>query len=290
LGSVHHLQKLAINRQKAAEQREKTAEQRQAIKALYINSQTLVGSERWSEDMIHALLGQPDVNDKGVFRYLRSRYEAAKQDPRFADMLRRSKLITQSTLLRRGWTLDIIKDFLHDPDVLAENPHYKKSAPMRLFFVGRVEDAEATPAFLERKKKAIARSTGAKKAAVTRKSNIRITTAVNNVIDDFLEREDRVLRSANDIIASIIEKQNAPMKTAEQIARETQRAETAFRESIFQARINALPQAIRDQVSAATRLPKGTPNKKRLEREAYNTLIRLHLISEPSSQETENQE
>lgn len=72
-------------------------------------------------------------------------------------------------LKARGWTEAMIRDLLGEPDVLADNPHYKSAAPRRLWLLRRVEAAEAAPEFTERRNRAARSRAAAGKAADTRR-------------------------------------------------------------------------------------------------------------------------
>ena len=59
--------------------------------------------------------------------------------------IREKEKITQTRLIsERGWTKGLINDLLGEPDVFADNPHYKSAAPMRLYFLDRVKHIEQT--------------------------------------------------------------------------------------------------------------------------------------------------
>ena len=59
--------------------------------------------------------------------------------------IREKEKITQSRLIsERGWTKGLINELLGEPDVFADNPHYKSAAPMRLYFLDRVKHIEQT--------------------------------------------------------------------------------------------------------------------------------------------------
>lgn len=60
------------------------------------------------------------------------------------------KLVTQSTVLKRGWTAGDIQLRLGAPDREVRNPHYSTSGKMRLFDLRRVEEAESAPVFAAR--------------------------------------------------------------------------------------------------------------------------------------------
>ena len=72
-------------------------------------------------------------------------------------------------LKARGWTEAMIRDLLGEPDLLADNPHYKSAAPRRLWRLQKAEAAEASPEFVARRKRAARQCAAAAKAAGTRK-------------------------------------------------------------------------------------------------------------------------
>jgi hypothetical protein len=59
-------------------------------------------------------------------------------------------------LKARGWTEAMIRELLGAPDVLTDNPHYKSAAPRRLWRLQKVQAAEGTPGFAERRDAAAA--------------------------------------------------------------------------------------------------------------------------------------
>jgi hypothetical protein len=66
-------------------------------------------------------------------------------------------MLPQAQLRERGWTPAMIRDLLGDPDANRPNPYYASAAPLRLYVLDRVVNAERTPAFAERRKKAARR-------------------------------------------------------------------------------------------------------------------------------------
>jgi hypothetical protein len=72
-------------------------------------------------------------------------------------------------LKERGWTEAMIRDLLGEPDLLADNPHYKTAAPRRLWLLRKVEAAEAAPGFAERKDRAGRQCAAAAKGAEVKK-------------------------------------------------------------------------------------------------------------------------
>ncbi len=71
-------------------------------------------------------------------------------------------------LKARGWTEAMIRDLLGEPDLYADNPHYKSAAPRRLWRLQKAEAAEATPEFTSRRDRAARQCAAAAKAAGTR--------------------------------------------------------------------------------------------------------------------------
>ena len=69
-------------------------------------------------------------------------------------------------LKQRGWTAAMIRDHLGEPDALAANPHYRSAAPMRLYRRERVEEAEQSEGFANRKALAATRGRRGREAAV----------------------------------------------------------------------------------------------------------------------------
>ena len=59
--------------------------------------------------------------------------------------------ISISGLKSRGWTDKTVQEFLGMADWTTDNPHYKNAAPMLLYDIHRVEQAEQDPWFQRRK-------------------------------------------------------------------------------------------------------------------------------------------
>lgn len=79
------------------------------------------------------------------------------------------KVLTLTDLHARGWTDALVKQFLGEPDATKPNPHYRKAAPMRLYALARVEQAESREEWQQAKAKASRRSEASKKVS-TRKA------------------------------------------------------------------------------------------------------------------------
>jgi hypothetical protein len=89
------------------------------------------------------------------------------------DATRGNPCVSVAGLKARGWTDSLLRTFLGEPDKLAANPHYSSAgAPMRLYLLERVEAAERTSAFIERRAK-LAAQTARRKA----------TAAINEAAD-----------------------------------------------------------------------------------------------------------
>lgn len=80
------------------------------------------------------------------------------------------KLITQATVLSMGFTKSMIDKLLPAP-TLKQNPHYKSSAPMKLWKETDVLAAMGTDAFREAAAKAERRKQAAAKAVDTKRKN-----------------------------------------------------------------------------------------------------------------------
>jgi hypothetical protein len=80
-----------------------------------------------------------------------------------------ARCIGMPGLKERGWTESMVRDLLGEPDLHADNPHYRSAAAMRLWRLQRAEAIEATPEFSGRKERAERQCAAAAKAAGTRK-------------------------------------------------------------------------------------------------------------------------
>lgn len=85
-------------------------------------------------------------------------------------------MITKSTLKMRGWTDKLIAKYLSSADEVTRNPHYKNSAPMRLYALTRVEvleEQEEVQIALEKvSNQREARSLGALKGIETKREKL----------------------------------------------------------------------------------------------------------------------
>lgn len=83
------------------------------------------------------------------------------------------KLITQATILSMGFTKSMIDKLLPAP-TLRQNPHYKSSAPMKLWKEADVLAAMDTDAFREAAAKAERRKAAASKGVDTKRKNAEV--------------------------------------------------------------------------------------------------------------------
>ena len=77
--------------------------------------------------------------------------------------------LTLTQLLERGWTRTIVRDLLGEEDQRRRNPFYRKAAPMRLWSLERVIEAESGAAFAEQQA-AIARRRDAARTAARKRA------------------------------------------------------------------------------------------------------------------------
>jgi hypothetical protein len=88
-------------------------------------------------------------------------------------MIRKNKQsLTFSKLEKRGWTKALIKRILGDPDEVKLNPYRRSGPRMRLYETKRVEQAEASPEFLEAQEKRKPKREAAQKGLATKKQKI----------------------------------------------------------------------------------------------------------------------
>jgi len=64
------------------------------------------------------------------------------------------KLLLLTSVLERGWTRAMVEMFLGVPDQLRQNPRHRSGALMRFYALSRIEAAEQSVVFVERKAKA----------------------------------------------------------------------------------------------------------------------------------------
>jgi len=64
---------------------------------------------------------------------------------------RRPEMLTKTALKARGWTESLIRTFLSEPDLERRNPMYTSAAPMKLYYLWRVEGIEGTAPWKEKR-------------------------------------------------------------------------------------------------------------------------------------------
>jgi len=77
---------------------------------------------------------------------------------------------SKAGLKYRGWTEKAIALFLGEPDKTAVNPHYKCAAPVKLYLLTRIEEAEKSEVYQRFVKESDNRKEGSKKALETKKA------------------------------------------------------------------------------------------------------------------------
>jgi ATP-dependent RNA helicase SUPV3L1/SUV3 len=103
-----------------------------------------VAARGWPEFAIAEFLGEPESERGGRRYHDAQKIVRAEALPAVIDAIRRHRLVTQAALRKRGWSRGDIKALLGEPDLVLPNPEIGVAAPVKLYRVGRVEDAEAT--------------------------------------------------------------------------------------------------------------------------------------------------
>lgn len=89
--------------------------------------------------------------------------------------------LNATQLAARGWTPAMIRDFLGRPDQTEYVPRFRQAAPTLLFAVPRVQAAERTATFVQRRELAVRRSAVAKAAADRRRNEMLRLMAADEV-------------------------------------------------------------------------------------------------------------
>ena len=114
------------------------------------------------------------------------------------------KRATETSVLRRGWTKDLIKKLLGQPDDSRLNPKAKTWAPMKLYDRRRVELAEQDPEFTEHFTRMVESQIKKQEARDARKRELLKDTATANMwlytalpnpelMEPFAESQDRLV-------------------------------------------------------------------------------------------------
>jgi hypothetical protein len=88
-------------------------------------------------------------------------------------------MLTKTDLRARGWTASLIDTFLPAPDLEKRNPRYASAAPMKLYFLWRIENMERTAQWQERRAVAKKRSESSSRAAA--KKAARLLRSLQNM-------------------------------------------------------------------------------------------------------------
>jgi hypothetical protein len=100
-------------------------------------------------------------------------------------------------LKARGWTDALIRDLLGEPDLLVDNPHYRRAAPMRLYAVARVEAVEASPAWQETQGARHARKAAAQRATETKRQALLHAIAALEILVAVLPEAELTARACD---------------------------------------------------------------------------------------------
>ena len=84
----------------------------------------------------------------------------------------RPEMLTKTDLRARGWTASLIDTFLPTPDLEKRNPRYASAAPMKLYFLWRIENMERTAQWQQRRAVAKKRSESSSRAAATKAARL----------------------------------------------------------------------------------------------------------------------
>ena len=97
----------------------------------------------------------------------------------------------------RGWTDSLLKLFLPEPDVITENPNYKKGPPMLLFNLEKIEAIEKTEEFKAKQAGTTKRKQAAEKAVETKLK--KMEEHLNKIIIKVpvLQREQLIKKACN---------------------------------------------------------------------------------------------
>jgi hypothetical protein len=103
--------------------------------------------------------------------------------------------VSTAGLQARGWTATLMRRFLGEPDRTVDNPHYKSAAPMRLYWLARVVEAEASPGFAAASARARRRQAAAVVAVETKRESMRRHVDALRVTVPILQRDELYRRA-----------------------------------------------------------------------------------------------
>lgn len=84
----------------------------------------------------------------------------------------KTDMVTSTGLADRGWSRELIDQFLPEPDMVKRNPVFRSAAPMRLYALKRVKRIERTKAFIAANEKMRARRLAAVVSASKRAAQL----------------------------------------------------------------------------------------------------------------------
>ena len=101
--------------------------------------------------------------------------------------------VSVAGLKRSGWTDGLIRKLLGEPDRTARNPKFRRAAPMRLYRISRVKEAEGRPEFAN-KASSEPRRAAAAKAVRTKTEKIRLWASTIPIDCNFPASVDTAIR------------------------------------------------------------------------------------------------
>lgn len=108
---------------------------------------------------------------------------------------RRPTRVTATQLRERGWTGKMVRELLGEPDARPPNRNYPDRAPLRLYNLERVEEAERTDAFFELLDQSEARKDAVQKGKDAQRVRTLAEVEALDIQVPVLELEDLVVRS-----------------------------------------------------------------------------------------------
>lgn len=170
----------------------------------------LVEKERVRQEELERRRAELDKKEAGLREQSRrAKAETKTQAP--APPPKAPRYITPTGLRgKRYWTDKMIQDLLGEPDEMADNPHYRSAAPMRLYLLSRVDAIESTLDVEAMKQARLKRSAAARRAVATRQKNLEMrifTINLNYRFDEPLALVRSKAATANEEIVAYHERE-----------------------------------------------------------------------------------
>ena len=108
------------------------------------------------------------------------------------------EMITKSNLKsERGWTDSLIREFLPNPDMIKQNPHYRSGSPMLLYKISNINEIENSVIFKSRLKIVKKRKVSAKKSIKTKIRKLKEYLDTIKINLPILEKEKLINRACS---------------------------------------------------------------------------------------------